>query len=145
MSTSYSPVTISKGPFKIETLQRMAENAQWLFEHTPKMKYQGAVNRTEGLKIIAGKSYYPPNDVADRQDVSVYFGGFFSVGCNPIVVANSEPIALGYRRLVTVRGIGTYNIDNRGFIGHVSNQENALSDQTKIVGGGYMHWISVGW
>lgn len=145
MTESYSPVSISKGPLSTSLLQRMANNDQWLFEHTPKMRYQSAVTKDNGLKVLAGKAYYGPNDTNDRQDVTVYFGSFFSVGCNPIVVANSEPISVGFRRLVTVRGIGASNIDYRGFIGHVSNQENALSDQTKIVVGGYMHYIAVGW
>ncbi len=123
----------------------MANNDQWLFEHITKMRYQGAVTKNDGLKILAGKAYYGPNDTNDRQDCTVYFGSFFSTGCFPVVVAVNEVNTNGFRRLVTVRSISGSQIDHRGFIAHVSNQENALSDQTKIVSGGTVSYIAIGW
>jgi len=147
--SQFQPVTIPSGPASKEILRTMVNNDQWLFENTPRLKYAGEVQKSDGLRIAAGRAIYPAA-TADRIDVPVFFGGFFSVGCLPVITATSQPLLLGYRRLVTVRGHGTASPDNRGFIAHVTSQEDPNqsggdASYTWINNGGVLHWIAVGW
>lgn len=144
-ATPYRPVSFDDRSLSVEKLQQVQSNIQWLFENTPRMRYthsQAAIIRDSGIKIIAGKTPYGGVEL-DFLDVSVYFGSFFSSACRPVVTASVESSG-NQRRLVTLRGING-EIDYRGFIGHVSDQENhAVISWNPLRQGGWLHWTAVG-
>lgn len=147
MSTPYKPISWSPNEAITRAkLNQMTSNDQWMFENFPRIKYEAfGVKRTSAMKIATGirsfsKSKYTM--VFGR----VYFGGFFSTGCRPVVV--STPLTRnGQRRLYTVNdGIGTnLHPDHRGFaIGLINNPINPKS-KLGITYTTYVHWIAVGY
>lgn len=143
-ATPYKPVSWSDRSLDVSKLQQMATNDQWLFENSPRMRYSGnGVVRDNGIKIIAGKTPYATSS-NDWVDVSIYFGSFFTAACKPIVICTDETTGAALRKLVVTRGFGG-EIDYRGFVAHISDQENHIDRaHYPIESPGWVHWIAVG-
>jgi len=142
-ATPYKPISWSDRSVSQEKLQQMANNDQWLFENSPRMRYSVAGNvRDSGIKIIAGKTSYGPTNGPDYEDVNIYFGNFFSAACKPVVTSTvGVDIASGLRKYIVNRGFGG-EIDYRGFIAHVTAHEPP--GYSASIPGGWLHWIAVG-
>lgn len=86
--TQYADVSWSDEPVSMEKLQQMATNDRYLFEATPKAAFNHeGVRRDRGLKILAGSEIVQPSNEW-MQNREIRFGGFFSSGSQPIVIAN---------------------------------------------------------
>lgn len=144
MTTPYRPISWNDQSLSVPKLQQMANNDQWLFENTPRMRYSVDGNvRDSGLKIIAGKVGYGRSG-NDWTDFNVYFGSFFSAACKPVVVATVEIGGNGKRKLANIEGFGG-TIDYRGFHGFVTTQENPNLGTFPVDHPSYVHWIAIGY
>lgn len=143
-ATPYKPVSFTSESVTQQKLQQMANNDQWLFENTPRLRYSvNELTRDGGIKMISGKTVYSQVD-REYLDVFVYFGSFFTGGCKPIVTATVEHAGGGGRRLATIRGHGG-EIDHRGFIAHVTTQADYPGAFRNFDSGGWLHWQAVGY
>ncbi len=142
-ATPYRPVAVNDKSLTKEKLQQMANNDQWLFENTPRIRYnflEGNIVRDSGAKILAGKLIFGAG-TKDWSERTVSCGNFFSASCKPIVVSTVEATGTHLRKLVTTKGINGAEIDHRGFIAHVSVQErNAKVMDTW----GLIHYMAIG-
>lgn len=146
MATSqYDPVEWTQGPVSLDGLQQMSNNDQYMFDNMPKMLYSSAgLFRSSGLKISSGRTAYGTK-AATWIDITTYFGNFFSVGCNPVVVTTVHSWH-GLRKFTTVRGLGNAeSIDSRGFICQISSHENTTGPKADIITGGFLNWVAVGY
>lgn len=141
--TEYVPVSWSRSPVTVETLQQMASNTQALFEMKPStaIKHNG-VNRDRGMKILAGSQLFQPTNTWSTTN-RIYFGNFFSVGCSPIVI----PHLYSYPQTglnVAPKGIGgTKLVDHRGFEAYVWTDDR-LGNNGTIQQPHYVVYIAVG-
>lgn len=143
-ATPYKPVSFTSESITQQKLQQMANNEEWLFENTPRLRYStSGLTRDAGIKLISGKTPHAQVN-AEHLDVPVYFGSFFTGGCKPIVTATVEHNGGGGRRLATIRGHGG-EIDHRGFIAHVTTQEDYPGAIRNFNSGGWLHWMAVGY
>jgi len=144
MTLPYKPVSWGEEPMSVDKLNQMTNNDQWLFENTPRMKYAAyTLTKNSGLKILATYAYVPPNRNRGTTR-GVYFGSFFSVGCQPIVVAT--PVATNSQRrfFVAVNGIGRAVPDHTG--AQITLQASELNPKNDKLGGAvYVHVIAIGW
>lgn len=121
----------------------MCANDQWLYEQMPRMSYYaGGVKRTSGIRIAAGHAVLFPNKTHATSD-NIYFGGFFSQGCRPVVLATSNNHRQPHMWIWTA-GIGdrvsaNYYPDDRGF------SLNVHVDTGVITGSFAVAWIAVGY
>lgn len=142
VATPYKPVSWNSEPVTQQRLQQMANNLQWLYENNARVRYSAAgIVRDNGIKIIAGKTPIPVS-AADFTDCYVYFGSFFTAGCQPAVTVSLADMTYGQRKIVVSRGLGG-NIDHRGFIAHVSSNEPP--GYAADIRGGWLHWMAVGY
>lgn len=144
MTLPYKPISVSEGPITTDVMNQFANNDQWLFENMPRISYRayGTVKNT-GLKILATDVIIPQTN-ARGTSRGIYFSGYFSAGCNPIVVA--QPIATnGQRRFFChVNGIGRPTPDHNGCtISLIASELNPTYD--KIGAAVYVHAIAIGW
>lgn len=145
MTQPYKAVSWNEEPISVDKLNTMTNNDQWLFENTPRMKYHGYnILKTSGLRILATYALIPAT-TARASSRGVYFGSFFSQGCQPIVVAQPVPTNSGQRRFfVAVNGIGRAVPDHTGAtITLTASELNPKSD--RIANQVYCHVIAIGW
>jgi hypothetical protein len=136
--TSWNGETITT-----DKLNQMCNNTQYLYDRSPRIRYAtSGLTRDTGLKLLAGKTPYGPVN-ADHTTVSIYFGTFFSAGCRPVVTAVVGDSTSGLRKFCTVLGFNG-EIDNTGFMAHVSSHEPSWANQV-IYSGGWIHWTAVGY
>lgn len=142
-ATAYVPVSITSESLSQAKLQQMANNDQWLFENSPRVRYNyGGIVRDSGLKIISGKV---PTAISatDYTYVTIYFGSFFSASCKPIVTATAEAAdGQRVRRIVNIQGISG-EVDNRGFLAHVTSHQQ-LGLPNTLVAPGWVHFTATG-
>lgn len=144
MTLQYKAVSWGEEPTSADKLNTMANNEQWLFENTPRMKYSGYnLTKTSGLKILATYALIPAT-TARGTSRGVYFGSFFSTGCQPIVIAQPVPTNGQRRFFVTVNGINRAVPDHTGAaITCIASELNPKND--KIGASVYCHVIAIGW
>lgn len=143
-ATPYKPVSWNDRSLSTERLQQMANNDQWLFENSPRIRYSANnITRDSGLKVIAGKTAYAAQPTLDYTNVEVYFGSFFTVGCRPSVSTTVETSLSGNRKFASIRGFGGQEVDYRGFIAHVTAHETV--NHPWGISGGWVHWIAIGY
>lgn len=150
MATSeFVPMSWNGEPITTDKLNQMCNNTQYLFDRSPRVRYSNSgVTRDNGVKIISGKSAYSPDNTRNYTYVNVYFGSFFSAGCNPAVTASLEAAGWqGQRNHVVLGGLGAGDygvmggqIDQTGFVAVISTE----AYNTLIVGG-WIHWTAVGY
>lgn len=123
----------------------MATNDQALFEMKPStaIRHEG-ISRNKGMKVLASSQLYQPA-MTWAQNVDVYFGNYFSVGCKPIVICN----IYGFPQTATYihpKGLsGTKLPDHRGFSVYVRSNERAGKGLGGIVQNPfYIAYIAVG-
>jgi hypothetical protein len=121
----------------------MCANDQWLYENMPRLSYSaGGVKRTSGIKIAAGHAVLQPNK-SHAGSTPVYFGGFFSQGCRPVVLATCNNHKQG-RLFIWTSGIGdrsnaNYYPDDRGFTINVQSEKGVIGSSYAVA------WIAVGY
>lgn len=121
----------------------MCANDQWLYENMPRMSYSaGGVRRTSGIRIAAGHTVLIPNKTG-AVSTPVYFGGFFSQGCRPVVLASNNNHRQGHLFIWT-SGIGdranaNYYPDDRGFTINVHIETGTINGSFAVA------WIAVGY
>ena len=121
----------------------MANNDQWLFENMSRIRYNNAgLIKDTSLKVIAGKTPYAANNT-EEQNVSVYFGSFFTAGCKPVVVCTAEQVAR-QAILVEINGLSG-ELDYRGFNAHIQDRDAIGLGGWGIRNSGWVHWIAVGY
>lgn len=137
-------VSWGEEPISVEKLQVMAENQRKLRNMIPTVLLNTAgVKKSTGVKILAGTTIAPPS-MTRSQNQDVYFGNFFSVGCNPVVVAQNASVTWRAVHLGT-HGLGKTDTPSHvGFTCHlmydgISGAKGALTTPITI------HWIAVGW
>lgn len=148
----YRPVSWNGEPITNSKLNQMANNTQFLFERTPRIRYAAAgITRDSGLKMIVGKTPIPIVQT-EWTEVETYFGDFFSAGCHPSINANLEMTQNLHRTLMVIRPLGSYTtygeIDHRGFKAHVwSNEDDGGGGPAAdvLTTGGFIHWQAVGY
>lgn len=142
VASPYRPVSWNSEPVTQQRLQQMANNMQWLYENNAKVRYSAtSITRDNGVKVLVGKTAVPAS-ATDYSDAVVYFGSYFTAGCQPIVTSVYADTAYGLRKFIVNRGLGG-PIDHRGFIGHVSSHEpQGIANDIR---GGWMHWMAVGY
>jgi hypothetical protein len=144
MTQPYKPVSWTEEPMSVDKLNQMTNNDQWLFENTPRMRYSAySLTKPSGLKILSTYAFIPRtlNRTLSR---NVYFGSFFSVGCQPILAVS--PVSTGTQRrfFTAVNGIGRAVPDHTGAtITLTASELNPKND--KILHSVYVHVIAVGW
>jgi len=136
-ATPYRPVYWSDDePTYTRKMNQMASNDQYLFENTPRIRYNAyGLGRDQGHKILTGTLLFTPFTTQIEKTQS--FGTFFSTACKPVitmgVIANYGhlfPIARGFDNLVP---------DHRGFICRVNTQIGGYMGENF-----YVHWQALG-
>jgi hypothetical protein len=118
----------------------MANNDQWLFENSVKLRYTGSgLTRDNGTKIIAGKIPFSRQTI-DWVTVGAAFGSFFSSGCRPVITAVAESPDNARVDLTIHTWTGPGEIDQTGFTAHAYTQGTEPT-----LGSGWIHWIAVGY
>lgn len=136
-------------PLTDKKMNQSASNEAWLYQNTPRILYRlGGVQKDGGIKIIAGKIPYAGTP-ANQLYLQLYFGNFFSPGCQPSVVTTAEPhVISGARKLTSIRGLGSSfgPVDHVGVGIWVWGAEPAYAVQYETLsGGGNIHYIAVGY
>lgn len=144
-SGPYKPVLFVDGEaIDRDKMNQMANNMQWLFENTPRIKYSAfSVVKSAGAKILAGVTTVPATQTTFSQ-ATVYFGSYFSSGCQPVVTATPIRNTSRARFEVIVNGIGRVYPDHRGCqISVMTDEYNATINKhiTSLPVG----WIAIGW
>lgn len=133
-------------PALITKLNQMGNNEQYLFEQLAKVRYRSSsLSRDTTMKVLAVRTPVSAT-TARQQRVDVYWNGFFSSGCSPIVVATA--ISHPQKRLnVVVSGLGGVILpDSRGCMAQVEADE-VYSDIPggSIVNNCYIDLMAVGY
>jgi len=124
---------------------QMADNAEWLFTHTPRAIYTlpGGLTRTEGVKIASGRVIIAKRMKSDSANANVKFGNFFTNNCEPNITTGivSEHQT---KIFATINGIGGSLLpDNRGFSVGVNIAAGKKKD--KIAHSFYVTWQAMGY
>ena len=141
--TEFVPVSWTKEPVSREKLGQMATNDQFLMESKPatSINHAGA-KRDKGMKILAGSTLFEPSNTWST-NVELYFGNYFSTGCNPIVIANHY----GFPQTgmnTAVKGLGGTKLpDHRGFTTYVWTDARA-GNKGRLVQPFYIAYIAIG-
>lgn len=141
--TEYKSVSWGEEPVVVEKLHQMATNDQALFEMKPStaIKHVGA-NRNKGMKILAGSQLFQPSGKWN-QNVTIYFGNYFSAGCSPIILAQHYG-APQTGMNTAVKGIGNTKVpDHRGFMCYVWTADR-LGNKGTLQQPFYIAYIAVG-
>lgn len=144
-ASPYKPVSFTSESISQYKLQQLANNSQWLFENSPRMRYlANGLRRDAGLKIIAGKSGYSARN-SRATAVVVHFGSFFSAGCQPVVTCVVQAGGFWLRKYITVNSLNGISapIDHSGFIAHITSYEDRPNDH--IEAHGWVHWHAIGY
>jgi hypothetical protein len=147
LTASYQSVGFNFGDdARVDKLNQMANNDQYLFEHLAKIGYRSsAINRETTIKVLAVRTPVSATD-ARQQRMDIYWNGFFSSGCAPICVATA--IAHPQKRLnVTVSGLGGSILpDARGCMAQIEADElYGTPPGGKIANNCYIDLIAVGY
>jgi hypothetical protein len=144
-SGPYKPVLfVDSEAIDRDKMNQVANNMQWLFENTPRIKYaaHGFV-KASGAKILAGIATVPATNTTFSQ-TTVYFGSFFSQGCQPVITATPIRNTSRARFEVIVKGIGRVYPDHRGAqIAVMTDEYNATIN--KHITSLPVSWIAIGW
>jgi hypothetical protein len=132
-------------PLDRDKLNQVANNMQWLYENTPRIAYRAfGVNKSNGAKILAGVGT-ARYTLSSLSYATVYFGSFFSQGCQPIVTAVPIQNGDGRTRYETVvRGIGRNQPDHRGCQIGITTDEYTQS-KNHHPHSLTVNWIAIGW
>jgi len=143
VATPYKPVVFSGEALSQAKLQQLANNQQWIFENTPRVRYSSTgLVRDSGVKVMSGKSPFAVQSY-DNQTGAVYFGSFFTAGCHPAITCTVETTGGWLRKYVSFRSFGAgTEVDHTGFIWHVVSHEDFAD---RIEAPGWVHWIAVGY
>ena len=145
-SVSFKNVTWGTGDhFWKGKLSQMAQNDQWLFENTPKIRYNAwNVSKDGGVKITAGIVFIPKQN-SRHVIATVNFGSFFSPGCKPVVTIGSNNLSGWANCHYNLIGLaGTSVPDHRGFRIRAIVVDPTPA-QNKFTAGIYYHWMAVGY
>lgn len=149
LNQGYVPVNWNGEALTTDKLNQMCNNDQYLYDRSPRIRFSinGAGVRDTSIKMISGKTPYAPTaEGIDNEWLPIYFGSFFTAGCNPVVVANAEPS--GFRRRVglTVAGLNnSTTIDSMGFQAIVWDAEVNQVLGSYIDASGWIHWTATGY
>lgn len=141
-ATPYNPVSFNGEMITTQKMNQMANNDQWLFENSPRIRYNAnGLVRDASLKVMAGKTPFTVNTATNYEYINVYFGSFFSAGCKPVVTATVEGFNAGaHRHHVVITGLTGGEIDNVGFVGVLAGEAYPT-----LTSGGFIHWQAVGY
>jgi hypothetical protein len=119
MATPYKPMSFSEGALSLDDMQQMADNVQYVFENTPRMRYNysGAAKNGQ-LRILAGTLMFPATKNTTQYQ-NAYFGNFFSAGCKPIITTSLAVPAAYNHSIRNLSGVALP--DHRGFRAYVWN------------------------
>jgi hypothetical protein len=139
-ATPYQPVSFNGEMITTQKMNQMANNDQWLFENSPRIRYNAnGLVRDASLKVMAGKTPYPLVSL-NYVYQAVYFGSFFSAGCKPVITATIEAPSGGHRNRVMIYGLTGGEVDNTGF------QAVVTTEAAPTLGpAGFIHWQAVGY
>lgn len=142
-TTPYKPVSWTGGePTFGKKLATMANNEQWLFENTPRMRYSAhGVTRNEGIKVAAGIKMIVPNN-QNHHIATVDFGAFFSSACFPVVVVGGIINRQTVRCHTGARALSGLQIDSRGFEVIATADNTHVGDY--VPSNFYIPWIALG-
>ena len=119
---------------------QMADNATWLYNNTPRAIYTlpGGIRRVEGVRLAAGRAVITRRK-ADYAGVSIYFGNFFSMRCEPIITTGV--VSIGQTKVFcTINGLGNrVQPDHTGFNAWVQVAAATKKDD-KIARTKYVTW-----
>lgn len=128
-----------------DKLNLMSQNSRYLLERQAKLTYNAyGIQKDSGLKIAAGIITAPRN-TSDSQLVNVYFGSFFTPGCQPVISLGCHSPVQG-RIMLTFMGLGGHTAvpDHRGFICRLGLADKNPATQF-FIQSVYVHWIAVGY
>lgn len=126
-------------PADVTKMSQMANNDQWLYEHTPRA-YVSNTKTTQGLLIAGGTSVLPAQTTSSRS-LTVRFGGIFTA--TPVIVvtpATTMTTMLSF----SLRGIGKSLPGADGFVVFFYNFKPESKALTKISGSITLNWIAMG-
>lgn len=144
MADDIIDVTWSDEPVSTEKLQVMSENIRKLRNRIPTMLFKsGGINKTTGLKILGGSVISNPSGIVS-QNTDIYFGNFFSVGCNPIVIPSF------YSERLRAMNVGVHGLGKTPAPNHVGATIFLMYDGNKGLDGKItvpiqIVWIAMGW
>lgn len=142
--TEYVDVSWSGEPVSVDKLQQMSANIRHLKENQPTVAFDhNSVKKYTGLKILFGSEIVQPGN-AWNQRRDIFFGNFFSTGCNPVVI----PTHYGHPQTgvnIAPLGLGMKTIpDNRGFQIYMW-ADGRDRNKGKIVQPIYIAYVAGGW
>lgn len=136
--TDFVPVGWSANePVWTQKLQQMVANDQHLYERLPKVRYNAyGLTRDTTLRIASGVVVMPTGAEVVRKQV--YFGNFFTAGCQPVVLVSL--ISNGEKRItVSAQGL------NQVAPGHEGFRIISADHVNKVKNTHYVAWLAVGY
>jgi hypothetical protein len=121
----------------------MADNVQWLYEHTPRALYTTPrLKREEGVRIVCGKVAFQKRN-NDQAEETVHFNNFFSRLCQPVVTTGV--MSNGQRKIFVVhRGLTQLQPNHQGFRLSVEIAADTKK-RDKIGKQFYVTWMAMGY
>lgn len=143
-ATPFTPIAWNNEPITDAKMNQMANNDQWLYEHTPTVKFASyGVNKETGIKIHSGICIVPASGTAGAV-ANWYFGSFFTPGCRPVVNATVQPTTTRVRIYCIVRGIGQIAPDHNGCAITAINHE-IVTSSSRVDAPVYIHVTAIGY
>lgn len=145
--SEFKSVNFTDGAVDVQRLQQLTANQQYLNEQKIPIKWtRNEITKVGGLKIACGIVTIGPT-TKNNPAIDVYFGSFFTAGCNPAVsVTYSAYDSRQARVHVLTKGLGegAFDPDHRGM------QVILLADPlakttTYFPRSSRVHWIAIGW
>lgn len=131
--------------YDYEKLQDMAENTRLVYSKLPRMVYNAhGVVRTENLKIASGISVLPAAPNQWWTHVDVYFNGFFTPGCSPIVTATPSLTPWAWITVLVANAGGTQNT-RPSHTGMRILLTDSSGNKHPITKASEVSWTAIGW
>ena len=144
--SEYKDVVWSSGDnYDKEKLQDMADNSRLVYQRLPRMVYNAyGVTRTENIKFAGGVAITPSSQNTHAVYTDVYFNGFFSPGCTPIVTCTPMLTPWAWVTvLVMAPGSGQNTSPNH--IGFRIGVTDNTGDKRALTKPYHIAWHAMGW
>ena len=144
--SEYKDVVWTPGDdYDAEKLQAMADNSRLTYNNLPQMVYNAhGVARTDRLKIAAGIARLPAAPSSWWTYADVYFNGFFSPGCMPIVTATPSLTPWAWITVLVANAGGTQNTRPSNVGMRIMLTDNT-GDKRPLVKDYEVSWHAIGW
>lgn len=124
-------------------LNRMTQSIRYLKEQQVPIQYKAftGVNKSEGLRIACGLAHVARGPLP-HAIVNVYFGTYFTPGCNPVILTT---LATRFHRHMTLTMCGLGGTSRPDHVGFSNVIQTVHNDPKQMELSMIIHWMAIGW